>query len=47
MKSLGRKVNAKEGRMADLFGTHPPMAKRLTILRGMAFQQAKTAGVQA
>lgn len=44
---LGRKVNAKEGRLADLFGTHPPMAKRLTVLRGMAFQQAKTASAQA
>lgn len=39
---LGRKVNAREGALANLFGTHPPMAKRLTILRGMAFQQAKT-----
>jgi Zn-dependent protease with chaperone function len=44
---LGRKVNTKEGRLADLFGTHPPMVKRLTILRGMAFQQAKTAGAPA
>ena len=44
---LGRKVNAKEGRMADLFGTHPPMTKRLTILKGMAFQQAKSAAAQA
>ena len=44
---LGRKVNAKEGRLADFFGTHPPMVKRLTVLRGMAFQQAKTAGAQA
>ena len=44
---LGRKVNAKEGRLADLFGTHPPMTKRLTILRGMAFQQAKSAAAQA
>lgn len=38
---LGRKVNAKEGGMANLFGTHPPMAKRISILRGMAFQAAK------
>jgi heat shock protein HtpX len=38
---LGRKVNAKEGGMANLFGTHPPMPKRIAILRGMAYQQAK------
>lgn len=44
---LGRRANLKEGRLADLFGTHPPMAKRITILKGMAYQQAKTAAVQA
>ena len=38
---LGRSANLKEGRLADLFGTHPPMVKRITILRGMAYQQAK------
>jgi heat shock protein HtpX len=40
---LGRKLNAKEGAVANLFGTHPPMAKRLAILRGMAYQQAQGA----
>jgi heat shock protein HtpX len=40
---LGRSANLKEGRLADLFGTHPPMAKRVTILKGMAYQQAKSA----
>jgi heat shock protein HtpX len=44
---LGRSANLKEGRLADLFGTHPPMVKRITILRGMAYQQAKTAGLEA
>ena len=44
---LGRTANLKEGRLADLFGTHPPMVKRITILRGMAYQQAKTAGPEA
>jgi len=41
---LGRAANLKEGKLADLFGTHPPMAKRITILKGMAYQQAKAAG---
>jgi heat shock protein HtpX len=41
---LGRTANLKEGRLADLFGTHPPMGKRITILKGMAYQQAKAAG---
>jgi heat shock protein HtpX len=43
---LGRSANLKEGRLADLMGTHPPMAKRITILKGMAYQQAKAAGTQ-
>lgn len=41
---LGRKVNLKEGKLANLFGTHPPMAKRITRLKGMAFQSAKASG---
>ena len=41
---LGRAVNNKEGRLANLFGTHPPMVMRITRLKGMAFQQAKAAG---
>jgi len=44
---LGRTANLREGRLADLFGTHPPMVKRITILRGMAYQQAKTAAPEA
>ncbi len=43
---LGRSANLKEGFLADLFGTHPPMAKRITILKGMAYQQAKATGPQ-
>jgi len=41
---LGRDVNSKEGRLADLLATHPPMAVRITRLKGMAFQQLKAAG---
>jgi heat shock protein HtpX len=41
---LGRDVNMKEGRLADLMATHPPMALRITRLKGMAFQQLKAAG---
>ncbi len=41
---LGRDVNLREGRLADLLATHPPMAMRITRLRGMAFQQLKAAG---
>jgi len=40
---LGRKMNAKEGFAAELFGTHPPIAKRIMALEAMAYQ-AKTAG---
>ena len=41
---LGKDVNLKEGRFADLMATHPPMAKRIVRLKGMAFQQLKVAG---
>ena len=41
---LGKDVNLKEGRFADLMATHPPMAKRIVRLKGMAFQQLKAAG---
>jgi len=37
---LGRSVNSKEGSLADLFGTHPPIRKRVMLLKGMAYQTA-------
>jgi heat shock protein HtpX len=40
---IGRAANQKQGRLADLFGTHPPMAIRVARLRAMAFQGAKRA----
>jgi len=41
---LGRKLNEKEGALANLLGTHPPMRMRIARLRGMAFQNMKAAG---
>lgn len=35
---LGRKMNFKEGKIADLFGTHPPIEKRITLLKAMAYE---------
>ena len=34
----GRKINAKEGRAADLLASHPPIEKRIMWLKGMAYQ---------
>lgn len=39
---LGRRINVKEGFLADLFGTHPPMAVRIARLKAMAYQYEKT-----
>lgn len=35
---LGRMAGKREGRLADLFASHPPMAKRIDALREMAYQ---------
>jgi heat shock protein HtpX len=34
---LGLKLDNKEGWLANWFATHPPMAKRVELLRGMAY----------
>jgi heat shock protein HtpX len=39
---LGRRITSKEGFVADLLGTHPPMARRIARLKQMAYQYAKT-----
>lgn len=39
---LGKMINSKEGFAAELFGTHPPISRRITLLKAMAYQ-----GVQA
>ncbi len=41
---LGRRLNAHEGFLADVLATHPPMAKRITILKGMGYAQLKKEG---
>jgi heat shock protein HtpX len=35
---MGAPLGLREGRLADLFASHPPMAKRIAALRAMAFQ---------
>jgi Zn-dependent protease with chaperone function len=41
---LGRRVTAREGRLADFLATHPPMAIRVARLKAMAYQDQKRAG---
>lgn len=40
---LGTEANDHEGAFADLFATHPPIARRIAALRGMAFLPGTTA----
>jgi heat shock protein HtpX len=35
----GRRINEREGGLAELFATHPPIAKRIALLREMAYQR--------
>ncbi len=35
---LERKIDNKEGGWADWLATHPPMAKRVALLRGMSYR---------
>ena len=37
---LGSDLDDKEGFFADLFATHPPIRKRITLLKAMAYQHA-------
>ncbi|HET7458211.1 MAG TPA: M48 family metallopeptidase [Gemmatimonadaceae bacterium] len=41
---LGRAASLREGRLADLLGTHPPMAMRVARLKAMGYQEQKRAG---
>ncbi len=36
-----RRISGRDGAVADLFASHPPMRHRISRLRGMAFQQQK------
>ena len=36
---LGKKMNFREGAVAELFGTHPPLEKRITVLKAMAYSR--------
>ena len=38
----GRALNEKEGSVADLFATHPPIAKRIQALKAMAYAASAT-----
>jgi heat shock protein HtpX len=41
---LGRRLGSREGMLADVLTTHPPMAKRIAILKGMGYAQLKREG---
>lgn len=41
---LGRRLGMTEGFAADVLTTHPPMAKRIAILKGMGYAQLKREG---
>jgi heat shock protein HtpX len=40
----GRRMTAREGRLADLLATHPPMALRVARLKAMGYQELKRSG---
>jgi heat shock protein HtpX len=41
---LGRRLGGQEGMLADILTTHPPMARRIAILKGMGYAQLKREG---
>jgi heat shock protein HtpX len=38
---LGRRLTAREGWLADVLATHPPMGKRIAMLKGMGYAELK------
>jgi len=43
----GRAVNSREGTVADLLATHPPLVLRVSRLRAMGYQEQKRSGTFA
>ncbi len=43
----GGMLSAREGAVADFFGSHPPIRQRIARLREMSYQQAKQGGLPA
>ena len=41
---LGRRLDNREGWLADVFATHPPMGKRIARLKGMGYARLKREG---
>jgi heat shock protein HtpX len=41
---LGRRLDNREGVLADIFATHPPMGKRIARLKGMGYARLKQQG---
>jgi heat shock protein HtpX len=41
---LGRRLDNREGRLADILATHPPMGKRIARLKGMGYARLKQQG---
>ncbi|MCA1610490.1 MAG: peptidase M48, partial [Acidobacteria bacterium] len=40
----GRRINEREGVFSNLFATHPPIAKRIALLKEMAYQMTDGRG---
>jgi heat shock protein HtpX len=41
---LGHPLTSHEGMLADIMATHPPMSRRISILKGMGYAQIKREG---
>lgn len=41
---LGQRTNLREGKVADLFATHPPIERRIRLLKAMAYEYPELAG---
>jgi heat shock protein HtpX len=44
---LGRRLTNREGWLADVLATHPPMGKRIAMLKGMGYAELKKEGESA